>query len=52
MKTYPQHSVKTAENLSAARIMSVNEVRLKTWFKEYSSLLRKPEAEDSPRQLE
>ena len=51
MKRFPQLSVKKAENLSAARAMSVNEVRVKQWFDEYSSLLTKLGIEDSPGHL-
>jgi len=51
MRRFPQLSVKKAENLSAARAMAVNEVRIKQWFEEYSGLLRKLGIEDSPGHL-
>ena len=51
MTRFPQLRVKKAENLSAARAMSVNEVRVKQQFEEYSSLLRKLGVEDSPGHL-
>ena len=43
--------MKKADNLSAARAMSVNKVIVKCWFDEYSSLLTKLGVEDSPTHL-